>query len=128
MKLKQKTCLAVLLPSSLCPFPDCYIYLCTSLQTGNIQPQSLQPAEPLWTDPGIKSGIGVCKLISTLKKKKKCSQGMNGQTFSPNPRKRGKSHHHHFARPWYFHKCMVDFSGHSFPNILGYVSDMCLSE
>ena len=27
-------------------------------------------AEPLWTDPGIKSGISVHELISTLKKKK----------------------------------------------------------
>ena len=30
---------------------------------------SPQPAEPLWTDPGIKSGISVRELISTLKKK-----------------------------------------------------------
>ena len=27
-------------------------------------------AEPLWTDPGIKSGIRMPELISTLKKKK----------------------------------------------------------
>ena len=27
-------------------------------------------SEPLWTDPGLKSGISVCKLISTLKKEK----------------------------------------------------------
>ena len=32
--------------------------------------QSSQLTEPLWTDPGTKSGISVCKLISTLKKKK----------------------------------------------------------
>ena len=38
--------------------------------SGNIQPQSSQPAKPLWTYPGIKSGISLCKLISTLKKKK----------------------------------------------------------
>ena len=31
--------------------------------------QSSQLAEPLWTDPGQKSGISVCELISTLKKK-----------------------------------------------------------
>ena len=37
---------------------------------GNIQPQSPQLAVPLWTDPGIKSGISVRELISTLKKKK----------------------------------------------------------
>ena len=37
--------------------------------SGNTQSQSSQLAEPLWTDPGIKSGISVRKLISTLKKK-----------------------------------------------------------
>ena len=29
------------------------------------------------------------------REKKKRSLGMNGRTFSPNPRKGGKSHHHH---------------------------------
>ena len=40
--------------------------------------------------------ISVHELISTLKKKrkKKRRQGMNGRTFSQNPRKRGKSHYH----------------------------------
>ena len=33
-------------------------------------------AEPLWTDPGLKSGISLRELISTLKKKKH-SWGMN---------------------------------------------------
>ena len=32
--------------------------------------QSSQLAVPLWTDSGIKSGISVCKLISTSKKGK----------------------------------------------------------
>ena len=46
--------------------------------SGNARPQSFQLAEPLWTDPGLQSGISVHDLISTLKKKKKkCSQGMN---------------------------------------------------
>ena len=36
--------------------------------TGNIRPQSSQLAEPLWTDPGIKNGISVCKLMSTANK------------------------------------------------------------
>ena len=44
--------------------------------------QSSQLAEPLWTDPGQKSGISVCEQISTLKKKKKRRQGTNCQTFS----------------------------------------------
>ena len=36
----------------------------------NIRSQSFQLAEPLWTDPDIKSGISVCELILTKKKKK----------------------------------------------------------
>ena len=55
--------------------------------------QLSQLAEPLWTDPGLKSGISVHKLISTLKKR--CRRGMNGQTFSQNPGRGGKSHHDH---------------------------------
>ena len=38
--------------------------------SGNTWPQTPQLAEPLWTDPGVKSGISVRKLISTLKKKR----------------------------------------------------------
>ena len=58
--------------------------------SGNIWPQSFQLAEPLWTDPGKKSGISVLKLISTSKKKekkeeKRCRWGVNGKKFSPNP-------------------------------------------
>ena len=49
--------------------------------SGNIWPRSSQLAEPLWTDPGIKSGISVCELISTKKKKKSGRQGINGPTF-----------------------------------------------
>ena len=46
-------------------------------------PQSSQLAEPLWTDPGLKSGVSVRELISTSKKKKKKRRrGMNGRTFS----------------------------------------------
>ena len=39
--------------------------------SGNIRPQSSKLAEPLWTDPGIKSGISVRELISTSEKKEK---------------------------------------------------------
>ena len=56
--------------------------------------QSSQLAEPLWTDPGVKSGISVRKLISTLKKKKH-RQGMNGRTSSEKPCNRGKRHPNH---------------------------------
>ena len=38
--------------------------------SGDIQPQSSLLAEPLWTDPGVKSEISVREVISTLKKKK----------------------------------------------------------
>ena len=43
--------------------------ICTS--SGNTPSQSSELAEPLWTNPGEKSGTSVCRLISTLKKKKK---------------------------------------------------------
>ena len=53
--------------------------------SGNIQPQSSQLAEPLWTDSGIKSGISVCKLISTSKKegKKKAQVGNKWSNILP---------------------------------------------
>ena len=58
--------------------------------SGNIRPPSSQLAEPLWTDPGIKSEISARELISTSKQTKKRRQEMNGRTFSQNPRTRGK--------------------------------------
>ena len=45
----------------------------TRKPSGNTRSQSSQLAEPLWTDPGLKSGISVCELICTLKKKEKKS-------------------------------------------------------
>ena len=33
--------------------------------SGNTRPQSSQLAEPLWTDPGVKSGISMHEIIST---------------------------------------------------------------
>ena len=63
----------------------------------NILPQSSQFAEPLRLDPGIKSGISVYELISTIltatpppPKKKKHRHGSNGRTFPKNPRTREK--------------------------------------
>ena len=72
----------------------------TRNSSGNTRSQSSQLAEALWTDPGLKSGISLRELISTLNKqtnKKKCGREMNCGTFSRNPRTRGKSHpnHHH---------------------------------
>ena len=55
----------------------------TRNSSGSTRPQSSQPAEPMWTDPGLRSGISARELISTLKKKKR-RRGMNCQTFSQN--------------------------------------------
>ena len=65
--------------------------------SGNTRLQSSQLAEPPWTDPGVKSGISLRELISTLKKNIKIKRrwAMNCRTISPNPRTRAKSHHHH---------------------------------
>ena len=48
----------------------------TRNSSGNTRSQSSQLAEPLWTDPGLKSGISVRELISTVKRKK--AQAGNG--------------------------------------------------
>ena len=58
----------------------------------NTRPQSSQLAEPLWTDPGVKSGISARELISTYKKKKKKNvQSGNRRTFRKNPRSEEKA-------------------------------------
>ena len=46
----------------------------TRNSSGNTRSQSSQLAEPLWTDPGVKSGI-VCASWSSLWKKKKKNAG-----------------------------------------------------
>ena len=43
--------------------------------SGNTLSQLFQLAEPLWTDPGLKSGICVRKLISLLRNGKKTQVG-----------------------------------------------------
>ena len=65
----------------------------TRNSSGNTRLQSFQLAELRWTKPGVKSGISVRKLISTLKKKKRT--GEECRTFSQSPRTRRKSHYHH---------------------------------
>ena len=62
---------------------------------------SSQLAEPLWTNPGLQTGISVRELISTLKKKKKKKEkGAGGEWIvkhSPKVLARvKKSHHDHF--------------------------------
>ena len=64
--------------------------------SGNVRPQSSHPADPLWTDSGIKSGISVREPTSTSKNNnRKRRLGMNGRTFSQTPHRRGKSHHNY---------------------------------
>ena len=46
----------------------------TCNSSGNTWSQLSQLTEPLWTDPGLKSGIRLRELISTLKRKKKQAQ------------------------------------------------------
>ena len=41
------------------------------------KPWTYIDAEPLWTDPGIKSGISVHELLATQKKKKKNARAGN---------------------------------------------------
>ena len=65
--------------------------------SGNTRSQSSQLAEPLWTDPRLKSGIRVNKLISALKKEEEKEAQVDNELskiLKKNPRKRGKSHHH----------------------------------
>ena len=56
--------------------------------------QSSQLTEPLWTNPGLKSGISVHELISTSKKKKKVqAENELSNIFSKPPSQEKKSHH-----------------------------------
>ena len=61
---------------------------------GTLGHSRLSSLRTLWTEPSLKSGISVSELISTLKKTttKKRRRRLNCQTFSPNPRTRGRSH------------------------------------
>ena len=64
--------------------------------SGNIQPQSTRLAEPLWTDPGIKSGISVRELIlprtknKTKQKIKKAQTGNEWSSILPKSSQAGK--------------------------------------
>ena len=65
--------------------------------SGNIQPQSFQLAEPLWTDPGLKSGISVHELIFTSKSKKAQAgnEWSNIPPKSPKARKKDTTTNYH---------------------------------
>ena len=51
----------------------------TRNSSGNTRLQSSQLAEPLWTDPGLKSGISVHELISTLNNQKQTNKKKAGR-------------------------------------------------
>ena len=60
--------------------------------SGSARPQLSQLTEPLWIDPGLKSGIEVRELITTYKKRKRKTQmGIDLLKIVPsNPRAREK--------------------------------------
>ena len=69
----------------------------TRNSSGNTRLQSSHLAEPLWTDSGLKSGIRLRELISTLKKNNtRCRREMTCRTFFPkfsHARKKPAPHH-----------------------------------
>ena len=66
----------------------------TRNSSGNARSQSFQLAEPLWTDPGLKSGISFRDLIYTFKKAQAGNELSNILPKSLHARKKKKSHHH----------------------------------
>ena len=64
----------------------------TRKSSGNTRPQSSKLTEPLWTNPGIKSGNSARKLIST-EKKKNTSREWLVKRSPQNHHKQRKSHH-----------------------------------
>ena len=51
--------------------------------SGNRRPQLSKLAEPLWTNSGLKSEIGMRELISIFKKQKKVQAGIDSLNLSP---------------------------------------------
>ena len=66
----------------------------TRNSSGNTRLQSSQLVEPLWTDPGLKCGISLRELISTLKKKKKAQAGNELFNILPKSSHARKKHQH----------------------------------
>ena len=67
----------------------------------NTWSQSSQLAEPLLTDPGLKSGISLCELTSTLKKVQVGNELSNIHPKSLHMRETPPPHHYHH----HHHKC-----------------------
>ena len=72
------------------------------ISSGNPYPQSSQLAEPLWTDPDLKSGIDVHKLISTQKKQRFVGSDLLNLSNSLYVRKKSSllSEHCCFSQYW----------------------------
>ena len=75
----------------------------TRNSSGNTWSQSSQLAESLCTDPGLKSGISVLELVSTLKKKKREKKHRR----DPKSSQTRKGHHHFFF--FFFNMVIVLF-------------------
>ena len=72
----------------------------TRNSSGNNRPQSSQLAEPLWTDPGFWCARAISTFRQKERKKEKSKEKRRWdrfitKNFPPNPRIRGKRHHHH---------------------------------
>ena len=65
----------------------------TRNSSGNTRSQPSKLAEPMWTDPGLKSGMSLHELISTKTIFFKAQAGTELSNILPNSRTRGKSHH-----------------------------------
>ena len=67
--------------------------------SGNERPQSLQRAEPMWTDPClIRVKLVRVSWIPLKKKLKSCRRRMIRPTYHHNPCMRWESHHHHQSK------------------------------
>ena len=78
----------------------------TRNSSGNTRPQSSQLAKQLWTNPGVKSGISVRKLISTLKKEEKKEETAKAENelsnILPKSSHARKCYHHHHHHNFFF--------------------------
>ena len=91
---------------------------------GNTRSQSSQPDEPLWTDPGLKSGISLSELISTFKKKAQAGNELsNILPKSSHARKKPPPKAITISMHWRCHVCLVWISS----SALYWVASRCLA-
>ena len=70
----------------------------TRNSSGNSRLQSFQLDEPLWTDPGLKSGISRRELISTLKIKAQAGNELSSILQKSSYARKSHRHHHQSSR------------------------------